>query len=53
MKVFLLIFQVFMVMKTQALVFWYVTLCSDEVEYQRFGGIYCFHVQGDVIARSV
>jgi len=30
---------------TKVVVFWVVTLCSDVVRQQRFGGPYCRHLQ--------
>jgi len=35
--------KVFMGMKIQVMVFWVVTLCSDVVGYQLFGGLCCLH----------
>jgi hypothetical protein len=34
-------------MKVQVLIFWVFTSYSDEVEYERFGGPCCLHLQGE------
>jgi hypothetical protein len=39
-------FWVFIVVIVQFVVFWIVALCYISGEYQRFGGIFCFHLQG-------
>jgi hypothetical protein len=37
-----------LMMKIQIVVFRLMTPCSDVVEYQRFGGSCCLHLQGEV-----
>jgi hypothetical protein len=34
-------------MKIKVVVFWVVTSCCNVVEYQRFEGPYCVHLQGE------
>jgi hypothetical protein len=40
--------ELFTAMKTHVEVFRVVTPCSGVVGYQRFGGGYCLHLQGEV-----
>jgi hypothetical protein len=39
-------FEVLTAVKKSMLVFWVVTPCGIVVKYQRFGGTYCPHLQG-------
>jgi hypothetical protein len=41
-------FKVFTTVKILVEVFWVVTPCSVVVGYQRFGGPFCLHLQGEV-----
>jgi len=41
-------FEVFTAVKIQVCVFWVVTPCGVAVEYRRFGGSCCLHLQGSV-----
>jgi len=38
-------------MSFQVQVFWVVTPCSVEIEYIRFGGSCCLHLQGEALPR--
>jgi hypothetical protein len=42
------IFEVFTAVKIQVEVFWTMAPCSDMARYQRFRGICCIHLQGEV-----
>jgi hypothetical protein len=45
--------EVFTVMKFQVAIFWVVTLCSDVVGYQCFGGPCCLHLQVVTLCNDV
>jgi hypothetical protein len=45
-KTAFIIFEVLTAVKTSMLVFWLVTPNRLAGKYQRFGGIYCLHLQG-------
>jgi len=41
-------FEIFTTMNIQVNIFWVITPCSFVVGYQRFGGLCCLHLQGEV-----
>jgi len=40
--------EILLITGNQGQVFWFVTPCSDVVQYQHFGGQRCLHLQGEV-----
>jgi hypothetical protein len=46
-------FEIYMEVKIQVEFLWVVTLCSFVVGYQRFGGPWCLHLQGEDVETLV